>query len=199
MYTVPAPVWIRVAKQHLNKAVARWFQSIEPELDFSNWQGFCRLLHDRFDCDKKELLIRQLFHAKQIASVTDYVKQFTELVDQLKAYSQTTDPMFYTMHFVDGLRADIKAIMLVLRPKDLDTTCTIAMLQEEAGSIAPVKTPQTSDWSSSSKAPFIPCTALPLPPPPPRQDKATPHVLALFSATDSKLAAVKAYHRALGV
>jgi hypothetical protein len=34
------------------KAAARWFQSIEPELDFSDWQGFCRLLHDRFDCDK---------------------------------------------------------------------------------------------------------------------------------------------------
>jgi hypothetical protein len=61
--------------------------------------------------------------------MADYVKQFTELVDQVKAYSQSTDPMFYTMRFIDGLRADIKAIVLVLRPKDLDTTCTVVMLQ----------------------------------------------------------------------
>jgi hypothetical protein len=87
MYTIPASVWIRVAKQHLDKDAARWFQSIKPKLDFSNWQGFCRLLHDHFDRDKKELLLRQLFHAKQTASITNYVKQFTELVDQLKAYS----------------------------------------------------------------------------------------------------------------
>jgi hypothetical protein len=77
--------------------------------------------------------------------------------------------------------------------------CTVAMLQEEACSVAPVKTPRTGDWSSSSKAPFIPRTALPLPPPPPHQDKATPHVLASSSATDSKLAAVKAYRRTLGL
>jgi hypothetical protein len=49
--------------------------------------------------------------------------------------------MFYTIRFIDGLRADIKAIVLVLRPKDLDTACTVAMLQEEACSVAPVKTP----------------------------------------------------------
>lgn len=95
--------------QHLDGAAAHWFQSIEPELDFSDWQGFCRLLHDRFDRDQKELLIRQLFHAKQTSTVAEYVKLFTEL----KAYSQSTDPMFYTMRFIDGLRADIKAIVLV--------------------------------------------------------------------------------------
>lgn len=128
MYSVPASVWVRVAKQHLDKAAVRWFQSIEPGLDFSDWQGFCHLLHDRFDHDQKELLMRQLFHAKQISSVAEYVKMFTELVDQLKAYSQTTDPMFYTTCFIDGLRADIKAIVLVLRPRDLDTACTVALL-----------------------------------------------------------------------
>jgi hypothetical protein len=94
MYNVLSSVWIRVAKQHLDNAVARWLQSIEPELDFSNLQNFSCLLHDHFDSNQKE------------------------------------DPMFYTMCFIDGLRADIKAIVLVLRPKDLDSACTIALLQE---------------------------------------------------------------------
>lgn len=96
-------MWVRISKQHLDGATAHWFQSIEHDLDFSDWEGFCRLLHDRFDRGQKELLIRQLFQAKQSSSVAEYVKSFTELVDQLKAYSQTTDPMFYTMHFIDGL------------------------------------------------------------------------------------------------
>jgi hypothetical protein len=65
---------------------------------------------------------------KLTTSVAEYVKHFTELVDQLKAYSQTTDPMFYSMRFIDGLRPEIKAIVLVLRPHNLDTTCTVALL-----------------------------------------------------------------------
>jgi hypothetical protein len=135
-------------------------------------QAFCCLLHDRFNRDKKELLIHQLFHAKQTTYVADYVKQFTELVDQLKAYSQSTDPMFYTMRFIDGLCADIKAIVLVLHPKDLDTACTVAMLQEEASSVSVPQNFCTGDWSSSPKLPGIPRTALPLPlPPTPLVDK----------------------------
>jgi hypothetical protein len=78
MYFVPESMWVRISKQHLDGAAARWFQSIEPELDFSDWQGFCCLLHDRFDHHQKELLIRQLFQAKQTSTGGDYVKQFTE-------------------------------------------------------------------------------------------------------------------------
>jgi hypothetical protein len=63
--------------------------------------------------------------------VAEYITQFTELVDQLAAYSSSTDLMYFSMRFSDGLRADIKAIVLVLRPPDLDTACTIAMLQED--------------------------------------------------------------------
>lgn len=113
MYSVPNSIWIRVVKQHLNKAPTCWFQSIEAKLDFSDWLGFCRLLHDHFDCDKKEL-IRQLFHVKQTSTVANYIAQFTELVDQLAACSQSTDPMFFTMRFIDGLRADIKSTVLVM-------------------------------------------------------------------------------------
>ena len=83
IYSVPSTIWIRVAKQHLDKAPARWFQSIESNLDFSDWPGFCHLLHYRFDRVQKELLIRQLFHVKQTSTVADYIAEFTELVDQL--------------------------------------------------------------------------------------------------------------------
>jgi hypothetical protein len=126
-----------MAKQHLNKAPSRWIQSIESNLDFSDWPAFCRLLHDRFDCDQKELLICQLFHVRQTSTVAEYIAQFTELVDQLAAYSSNTDPMYFTMRFIDGLRPEIKAIVLVLRPPDLDTACTLAMLQEEVNPVQP--------------------------------------------------------------
>lgn len=94
MYSVAESFWIHVPKQHL---------------DPSDWTNFCRLLHDCFGRDQKELLIRQLFHVCQTSSVSAYITQFTELVDQLAAYSCHTDPMYSTMRFVDALCADISS------------------------------------------------------------------------------------------
>ena len=104
------------------------------------------------------------------------------------------------MRFIDGLRADIKAIVLVLRPKDLDTACTVAFLQEEAGTTGFSRSPHSGDWSASPKVAPIPRTALPLPPPPThRQDKLPTTPAAAASVADSKLAAIKSYRRVLGL
>jgi hypothetical protein len=42
-------------------------------------------LHDRFGREQHESLIRQLFHIKQVGSVTEYVEHFASLVDELTA------------------------------------------------------------------------------------------------------------------
>lgn len=36
------------------------------------------------------------------------------------------------MRFVDGLRDDIKSMIMVQRPSNLDTACSLALMQEEA-------------------------------------------------------------------
>jgi hypothetical protein len=43
--------------------------------------------------------------------VQDYVDRFSELVVLLVTYEHTTDPLSYTMLFIDGLRDDIKSII----------------------------------------------------------------------------------------
>jgi hypothetical protein len=161
-------------------------------------------LHDRFDRDQKEALIRQLFHIKQTSTVLEYVECFSKLIDRLKAYSASTNPLFYTMRFIDGLRPDLKAMILVARPQTLDATICMALVQEEVGG---QMGGQSSSWSGRVEWPtsrkFTPRTALPLPPPPPRPDKnaATPPVAATDAApsANNSLAAVKAYRRALGL
>jgi hypothetical protein len=112
---------------------ARWLQSVEHRAKLVSWDVFCKLVHDRFGCDQHEILVRQLFHIRQSGSVADYVEEFAQLVDQLAAYKSTTDPLYYTLRFIDGLREDIKSVVLVQRPHDLDTACVLAALQEEVG------------------------------------------------------------------
>lgn len=83
---------------------------------------------NRFGKDQHELLIRQLFHIYQSGSVQDYIDKYTGLVDQLLAYGRNTDPVYYTMHFVDGLRADIRSAVHMQRTTSLDTACVLALL-----------------------------------------------------------------------
>jgi len=91
------------------------------------------MVSERFDRDQHELLLRKLYSIKQTSSVTDYVTTFTTLVDQLTAYATSVDPIFSVTRFIDGLKPEIKAVVVVQRPKNLDTACTLAMLQDEAG------------------------------------------------------------------
>jgi hypothetical protein len=197
MYAVSESLWLSVAEMHLDGSAALWFQSLAPQLPTLNW------LHDRFGRDQKELLIRQLFSVHQTSTVADYITQFTELVDQLTAYSSNTDPMYFTMRFIDGLRPDIKSVVLVMWPPDLDTACAIAMLQEEEGAISPTRSPHRGDWSSAPKALLPPRVPLLLLAPPPRPDKApaasTSTSSPSSSSNDAALKAIKAYHRTLGL
>ncbi|WVZ73357.1 hypothetical protein U9M48_021672 [Paspalum notatum var. saurae] len=132
MYGVEQSMWIRVASMHFEGVAARWLQSVQRELRFANLTQFCRLLLDRFGKDQHELLIRQFYHIEQTSSVSNYVQKFTELFDQLSAYEKDTDPLHYTTRFIDGLREDIKAVVMVQRPTNLDEACSLALLQEEA-------------------------------------------------------------------
>jgi hypothetical protein len=59
------------------------------------------------------------------------------------------NPLYYTMKFVDGLRDEIKAVVMLQRPPDVDTVVVLAQLQEEAGTL--VKKRQ-SQWQDSSMA-----------------------------------------------
>lgn len=137
----------------------------------ATWASFCQLLHDRFDRDQHESLLRQIFNIRQTSTVSTYVTAFSELVDQLKSYSPNSDPLFFTTRFIDGLRQDIKSVIMVLQPQSFDAAVRLALLQEEAAPAQGHRTTRGGDWPQVPR-PRLPASATPLPlPPPPRGEK----------------------------
>jgi hypothetical protein len=132
MYSIHPSVWVHVATHHFTHAAARLLQSGESEIQHVSWETFSNLIHERFSRDQHELLLRQLFHIKHTSTVSDYIDKFTDLYEQLKAYNPNPDKLYFTTRFVDGLCEDIRSVVMVSRPQDLDTACTLALLQEEA-------------------------------------------------------------------
>jgi hypothetical protein len=132
MYLVDSYMWVKIATMHFEGQVALWLQFVNHIVQKTSWADVCSWIHDCFGRGQHEILIRQLYHIKQTNSVQDYVDKFCELIDQLQAYSKNVDHVYYTTRFIFGLRHDIKFIILVQRPKDLDTACSLVLLWEES-------------------------------------------------------------------
>lgn len=85
----------------------------------------------RFDRDEQNHLTRQFFRIKQTTSVSEYIETFSDLVHQLLAYDPTLAPSVITNRFIDGLKDEIRSVVIVHRPQDLDAASSLALLQEE--------------------------------------------------------------------
>ena len=129
---------------------------------------FAALVLNRFAQEHHELLLRQLFQIHQTATVAEYIDQFLAIVDQLGAYNRTTDPMFYTMRFIDGLQEHICAVVALHRPQTWDTACVLSQLQEDLTSSSKST---VRKWDVTVGAKPFTRAAYPIPPPPPRVDK----------------------------
>lgn len=104
------------------------------------------------------MLIRQFYAIKQLTSVTDFIERFETLMHHLISYSELTHPYFFLTRFVEELRPDIRAVVLIQRPQDLDTACSLALLQEEVaeGEALFRNAKSKSPSGSSSQRPFTP-------------------------------------------
>jgi len=203
---VESSAWIKVATVHFTHSAGRWLPSVQNQLKTCSWSQFCQLVLGRFGHDQHALLVRQLLSIRQTATVLEYVEQFSGLVDQLAAYEGAPDPLHYTMCFIDGLRDELKAAVLIQRPSDLDTAYVLASLQEEVTTPSRKRDSRRHDFIYPHKQ-DVPAP-LPLPAPPrltrPPDDKRAPEAGRGSDADSSRSAgerwsSLKAYRRAQGL
>jgi hypothetical protein len=134
----------------MSDAAELWLQSVEDAVRNASWRTFCLMVLERFGKDHHELLIRQLFNIHMTGIVSEYISEYTKIVEQLIAYGKYTDPVYFAMRFVDGLRHDIRQVVHMHRPSTLDFACSLALLQEEMADSSKHWSPRRSDPSGGS-------------------------------------------------
>lgn len=145
-------------------------------------------------------MLCQLFHIKHTTTVSKYIEKFTDLFEQLKAYNANPDKLYFTTRFIDGLREDIRSVVMVAHPQDLDSACTLALLQEELLDQGKFKCSEASPFARTATIKG----ALPLPPPP-RRPPAPPEAVDDKRAApkpmtiDDKLSTLLSYRQARGL
>jgi hypothetical protein len=125
-------------------------------------------------------------------------------VDQLVAYESDANPLYYAMRFVDDLKEDIRKVVMIKRPGNLDLACALALVQEEASDSSKRKDyrcAKSYSYRFASKP-----TTLSLRPP--KYDKPLLQTAGedrrqldqqKSESTDDKLKALKQYRRAHGL
>lgn len=131
MFAIHESYWVPMSILHFSGAAGIWLQSVRKKIAVLEWISFTSLLCTRFGRDRHQLLIRQFYTIKQSTTVAEYIERFDILMNHLVSYSDTTHPYYFLTRFVEGLRSDIRAVVMVQRPMDLDTACSLALLQEE--------------------------------------------------------------------
>jgi hypothetical protein len=145
-------------------------------------------------------LLGSLFTLGKTGTVEDYVVKFAGLVDELTAYEARPDPLHYTMRFIDGLRDDIRAVVLIQRPTDLDTAYVLAKLQEEVFMPPRKREFRRADYTYQQKHEVPAPSSFPgyskLDRAVAQADDAKGADLPRFKSAEDKWAAVKAFRRA---
>jgi hypothetical protein len=150
LYDVERPRWIMVAMMHFIPPASHWLPSVESKLKSFSWLEFSSIILDRFGRDQHELLVRQLLSIKQSGTVVEYIEKFAGLIDQLAAYEGLGNTLHYTMRFIDGLKDELKGVVLIQRPKELDAAYVLAQLQEELVDSTRKKDYRKSEYPSKS-------------------------------------------------
>lgn len=141
------------------------------------------------------MLIRQFYTVRQTSSVANYIEKFELSINHLSSYSDKIHPFYFLTHFVEGLRKDIRAVVVVQRPPGLDTACALALLQEEVAD---------GVFSALPRPPEpAPRAVFPIPPPPSRlvpptspSDWRNPEATR---ANNTKINALRDYRHARGL
>jgi hypothetical protein len=148
VFIVPRELWVKIATMHFVGSAAFSLQSSDPVLRLAPWSEFCAAVCARFERDQHNSLIRQFFHITQSDTVTEYIEQFDTLMHQILAHDPQFSVSAIVNRFIDGLAPEIRAIVLIHRPIDLDTAVSLALLQEELAQ--PLVSPSSNRLNDSS-------------------------------------------------
>jgi hypothetical protein len=188
VFSVPESLRTRYATVNFIDRAALWLETVEVSGRIEDWSMLCSLVFKRWDKDQHHIFMRQILVLKQTGSVAEYIEKFEDLRHQLLLHEPSASNVFFVAHFLDGLRDDIRFVITIHRPQDMETVCAHALMQEEEAEGGRRKSVQKADHQtprSSWKAP----------------DRMKDHkkVDDRNQKSDDKLASLLSYHRAKGL
>lgn len=131
VYSVPVTLRTRFATLNFVDKAALWLETIELNGRIEEWEELCSLVMYRWGRDQHQTFMRQILALRQTGTVVEYIEKFEELCHLMLLHDPAASQVFFVPRFHEGLHDDIRSAITFHRPADMDTVCSLAILQEE--------------------------------------------------------------------
>jgi len=82
----------------------------------------------KFDGDQYPLLLNQFEQLRQTGSVVEYQVEFEQLAHGLLLYNNSYDDTYFVTRLIAGLKEEIRRVIVLHRPKNVDTASALALI-----------------------------------------------------------------------
>jgi hypothetical protein len=131
VFSVPESLHTRYATLNFSGRAALWLEMIEVSGRIEEWATLCHLVFQWWDRDQHHTFMRQILALQQTGSVAEYIEKFEDLRHQVLLHDPSPSSVFFVAHFLDGLRDDIRSVLSIHHPQDMETICALVLMQEE--------------------------------------------------------------------
>lgn len=131
IFTVPEKLWVSSATMHMEDNAAKWWQAYKQLHDKITWKSLCQAVQDQFGADDYRTALTKLIALKQSGTVEDYTTQFQALQYDITMHSCNYDDLFFTTHYINGLKDEIRAAVEPQLPPTVARAAIIARIQQK--------------------------------------------------------------------
>jgi len=111
IYFVPASVWLSSTTMHLEGNASKWWQAYKQQHTKITWLSFCLAIEQEFGADDYRIALTDLITLKRTGNLGEYTTQFQALQFDITMHSCHYDDLFFTSHYISGLKDEIKAVV----------------------------------------------------------------------------------------
>jgi len=131
VYAVHPSLKTRFAVLNFQGPAATWLQTVQRHGRILEWEMLCDLVMAKFDKNQYQILLKQFEALRQKSSVGEYHAEFERLAHGILLYNNNYDDTYFVTRFVSGLKEEIRSVICLHQPKDVDTASALALIQEE--------------------------------------------------------------------
>lgn len=130
IYSVPEMMKVKFASLNCVGNAALWLKMVQKRRKFIYWHELRDAVREKWGRNKHKFLMRQLLLVNQTGSVDEYTLKFDTLKHQILLADPNTSEVLFVERYLAGLRAEIRSVVILHQPEDMDTASSLALLQE---------------------------------------------------------------------
>ncbi|CAH9134345.1 unnamed protein product [Cuscuta epithymum] len=108
--------------------VEHWYMDMIAGREAMSWDTFVKLFLDRFSKDNE--IIGEFNKLRQKGGVEDYIDKFSELKSFMLQRNKFLDDFYFLKSFLSGLKEEIRHIVEIVDPENLEQAFMVAKKQE---------------------------------------------------------------------